>query len=52
MVRTRKLVHAMTMMILDEVEIESGHWCMILVNESQNHNEMLEKSGSGNGANV
>ena len=51
-VRTTKLVNAMTTMILDEVEIESGHWCMILVNESQNHNEMTEKSGSGNGANV
>ena len=44
-VRTKKLVHAM--MIWSEVEMENGHWCMRLVNESQNHNEMTERSGNG-----
>ena len=29
-------------MIGDEVEIKSGHWCVTLVNESGNHNEMAE----------
>ena len=44
-VRTNKLVHAM--MIWSEVEMENGRWCMRLVNESQNHNEMTERAGNG-----
>ena len=44
-VRMKKLVNAMTVVIWDAVEIESGHWCMILVNESHNHNGMIEKAG-------
>ena len=47
-----KLVGATTMMIRDGVEIESGHWFMILVHGSQNHSEMTEKAGSGNGTEV
>ena len=31
-----------TMMIRSEVEIENGQWCVILENETQNHNEMTE----------
>ena len=37
----------LAMMIWSEVEMENGHWCMRLVNESQNHNEMTERSGDG-----
>ena len=48
--RTKKLANATTMMSQDEVEIESGHWCAMLVNESQNHDKMTEKAGSRNGA--
>ena len=48
--RTNGLVNAMTMMILDEVEIESGHWFVPLVNKSRKHNETTERAGSGNGA--
>ena len=46
-VRTKKNVSAMARMIWDKVEIESGHWCMILVNESQNHWEVTEKARCG-----
>ena len=48
----KKLVNAMTMMIREEVDIESGHSCRVLVKENWNHNEMTEKAGSGNGAEV
>ena len=41
-----KLVDAMTMMIQGHVELESGHQCMLLVNDIQNHNEMEDKAGS------
>ena len=41
-VRTTKLVNAMAMMVRDEVEIENGHWCVTLVNQCQNRNEMTE----------
>ena len=47
-----KLVDAMTMMIQSHVELESGHQCMLLVNDIQNHNEMKEKAGSVNGTDV
>ena len=50
--RTKNLVNAMTMVIWDVVEIENGDWYMILVNKRQNHNEMTEKAGSGNDAEV
>ena len=43
-----KIARAMTMMTWREVEVESGQWRMILVNENRNHNEMTEKTGSGN----
>ena len=43
----KKIAGAMTM-IWCEVEVESGQWRMILVNENRNHNELTEKSGSGN----
>ena len=36
-VRMRKIVETMTMMIWDDVE--NGHWCVILVSDSENHNE-------------
>ena len=40
------------LMIRDEVEIDSGHWCNILVNKRQNHKELTDNAGSGNGAEV
>ena len=32
--------------------MDSGQLCMIIVNESQIHNEMTEKAGYGKGAEV
>ena len=46
--RTKKFMNV-TMMIWNDVESESGHWSVILVNASQNNNEMTEKAVSGNG---
>ena len=48
----KKFVNAMTMMIRNEVGIERRSWCMILLVESKNYNEMTEKARTGNGAEV
>ena len=42
-VRKKSLVHAIAMLTWVEVEIERGRRCMILVNESQNDNEMTKE---------
>ena len=47
-VRMKTFVGAMTMMILDEVEMQSGHWRTILLNESEIDHKMTENAGSGN----
>ena len=47
MMRTKKLTNVMTRMLQGEVEIESGRWRMILVNEPRH-----SQPGSGNGAEV
>ena len=41
-VRTKKFANATVVRIQDVVEIANGQWCMILVHESRNHNEVTE----------
>ena len=41
-VKTKSVANAMTMNIQGEVENEGGLWCMMLLDTSQNHQEMTE----------